>query len=80
MQHIRKGVQVSETTEDDAFNSPIEKQFKHACDKERQTYPTKHGPSFHKVGFCKGRRIARKLSYKGTVADRIILWFKDEKH
>ena len=80
VQHIRKRAQVSETTEDDVFNLPAEKQFKNKYKKCGMTYPTKHGLSVHKGRFCKGRRTARKPSRKGTVADRIITRMKVEKH
>ena len=44
------------------------------------TYPTKYGLSVHKGRFCKGRRTAKKLRRRGTVADTIITRMKVEIH
>ena len=42
-------------------------------------YPTSHGLAVHKSRWCKQRKTARKPSWKGTVADKVITRYKVEK-
>ena len=71
-QHIRPKPAVSETTEEDIKDLPAAEAFAHICDKCDRPFPTRHGLAVHKGRWCKGRRIRKTISRKGTVADRVI--------
>ena len=80
MPYIRKKTSVSQITEADISNLPVEFEFKFTCEACEMSYPTKHELSMHKGCWYKGSKTAKKPSRKQTVADRIVIRKKVEEH